>query len=250
MISRKSLLLLPILLVTAAHAPAEANSEKKTAVAARTDLCPADATFQSRVDEKLNSLTLEDLTAEADKGNTAAQVLLGLRYTSGPTQDMEKAVGLFKAAADKKDADGEYYMGVAYLNGAGGVPKDDAQAAAWFKRSADKNHAVAQYWYGEMLAKGRGGLKEDWKAALPYFQKAARGAVGNAIVELGIMYVYGHGGLPVDYEKAAACYRVARDLGSGLAQYNLGLMIHDGKIKWQPGDPKDVSGLEPAPDSK
>jgi len=208
------------------------------------ELCPADAVFQSRVDEKLNSLSLEDLTTASNQGNTDATVLLGMRYTSGALQNYEKAVSLFQAAADKNNADGEYYMAVAYLNGFG-VPKDEAQAAAWFKRSADRGHAVSQYWFGELTAKGRGGLTEDWEAALPYFKKGAQGAVPNALVEIGIMFHYGLGGLPVDYEESAVCYRVASKLGSQIAQYNLGLMIHDGKVKWQPGDPTPREGNTP-----
>lgn len=245
----RSFLLLPVLSIAigfSAHASAEGQKKAARApqtVQAQTKYCPANPQFTSRVDEKLNSLNLEDLTTIADKGNTAAQVLLGLRYTSGETPDLEKAVALFRKAAEKKDADGEYYMGVAYLGGLG-VAKDEAQAATWFKRSADRGHAVAQYWFGEMTAKGRGGLTADWKAALPYFEKAARGAVPNAIVEIGIMYAFGHGGLPVDYEKSASCYRVARQLGSALAQYNLGLLVYEDKIKWQPGDPKKVDPLD------
>ncbi|MBY0510757.1 MAG: sel1 repeat family protein [Rhodospirillaceae bacterium] len=238
--------ILAIAMGLSAHAWAESQNTSQ----GYTKLCPANPQFKSRVDEKLNSLSLEDLTAIADKGNAAAQVLLGIRYTSGEAPDLEKAVALFRKAAEKKDADAEYYMGVAYLSGMG-VPKDEAQAVVWFKRSASRNHAVAQYWVGEMIAKGRGGLTADWAAALPYFEKAARGAVVTAIVEIGIMYHYGYGGLPVDYEKSASCYRVARSLGSQMAQYNIGLMVSDGKIQWQPGDPtKKVDALEAQPDSK
>ncbi len=237
-------LTIPALLLTAGLAPAAA-SEEKTAPIVHAKYCPAGANFKSRVDEKLNSLNLEDLTAVADKGNTAAQVLLGLRYTSGENQNMEKAVALFQAAANKKDSDGEYYMATAYLNGAG-VPKDEAQAALWFKRSADRGHPVSQFWFGEMTAKGRGGLTADWKAALPYFEKAARSGMANAFVEIALMYHYGYGGFTIDYEKSATCNRIARGLGSQLAQYNIGRMIYDDKIKWQPGDPKKSDAPPPA----
>ena len=230
-------------LATAFPAHAE-TGEKKTPVPSAREICPANAVFQSRVDEKLNSLSLEDLTAASNQGNTDATVLLGMRYTSGDLQNFEKAVSLFQAAADKGNADGEYYMAVAYLNGFG-VPKDEAQAAVWFKRAADREHAVAQYWFGELTAKGRGGLTADWNAALPYFKKAATGAVTDAFLEIGIMYHYGFGSLPVDYEESAICYRVASKLGSQVAQYNLGRMIHDGKVKWRPGDPTPRKGSTP-----
>ncbi len=248
----KPLLLAPVLSIVigfAAHASAEGQkkaAQAQQAVQAGTKYCPANPQFTSRVDEKLNGLNLEDLTAAADKGSTGAQVLLGFRYTSGETPDLEKAVALFRKAAEKKDADGEYYMGVAYLSGLG-VTKDEAQAATWFERSANRGHAVAQYWFGEMTAKGRGGLAADWKKAFPYFEKAARGAVPNAIVEIGIMYVYGYGGLPVDYEKSAACYRVAWQLGSSLAQYNLGRLVLEDKIEWNPGDPTKADALDAPP---
>lgn len=214
-----------------------AVGDGKENVSGNQNICPADATFKSHVDEKLNRLSLEELSATAAQGNTDAMVLLGMRYTAGEAQNYEKAIALFQSAADKNNADGEYYMGVAYLNGLG-VPKDDAKAAAWFRRGADHDHEVAQYWFGEMLSKGRGGLTADWNAALPYFVKAARRAVTNAFIEIGTMYNYGFGGLPVDYEKSASCFRVAARFGSQIAQYNVGLLVYDGKVPWQPGDPK------------
>jgi TPR repeat protein len=206
------------------------------------------------LDEELDKLSLAELTALADGGNTHAMVLLGLRYTpagpgeSGerPPADMDKTLSLWRSAAANNHSHAEYLLGVAYMGGTG-VPKDEAEAALWFRRAADRGNPLAQFWFGQMLAKGRGGLATDWKAALPYFSGAAAGDVNDAFVELGHMYAEGLGELDKDYEKAAVCYRHAVRRGSQIAQLNLRVLIGEGFITPQEGDPVITPKAPPNP---
>jgi len=218
-----------------------------TAFAASADtknICPpVKAKYDLEYDAKLDALSLEELTARADKGNAAAMALLGLRYAPSPGAsdgqpqvDLEKAIGLFQQAADKGNALGEYLVGVAYMSGSL-APKDEAKAAGWFKRAGDHGHAGAMYWYAQMIAKGRGGMTSDWTKALPYFRNAAAGGVGDAYSEIGHAYVTGIGGLEQDYVKAAYCYRQGSQLKSQISQFNLRTLISKGHATWQDGDP-------------
>ena len=221
-------------------------------VSAADNLCkPPVADTKRFLNEDLDALSLEDLTALAQDGNADAIVLLGLRYTSAPSaNELEKAVSLskaaalFRAAADKGQSHGEFLLGVAYMNGMG-VSKDEAEAATWFTRSARRGNPAAQFWIGEMTAKGRGGITADWKVALPYFKDAAAGGTADAFLELGFMYAKGLGDLPQDYEEAATCYRQSVRMGSQIAQYNLRVLIADGHIARQDGDPVIKPGAGP-----
>lgn len=236
------------------HAEAAVKAAAKSAPVVRptasTSLCPLlNASYPRTVNDALVKLNLTDLTALADKGNTDAMVLLALRYTpaersnddadtqSRPQVDMDKAMALFQAAADKGHGYGEFYVGVAYMSGVG-VAKDEAQAAQWFLRGAKHGAHAAQYWFGEMTAKGRGGLTVDWQAAKPYFASAAEGGAPDAYVELGYMYYKGLGGLERDAHKAAFCYRQGIKLHSQIAQVSLAGLINEGSVAWEPGDPE------------
>ncbi len=224
------------------------------------NLCPLlKESYPQTVNDALAKLSFMDLTALADKGNTDAMVLLALRYTpaersadgadtqSRPPIDMDKAMALFRAAADKGHGYGEFYIGVAYMSGVG-VAKDEAQAAQWFLRGAKHGAHAAQYWFGEMTAKGRGGLTADWQAAKPYFASAAEGGAPDAYVELGYMYYRGLGGLTQDSHKAAFCYRQGIKLHSQIAQVSLAGLINEGSVPWEPGDP-DLAAPPAAPQS-
>lgn len=231
--------------------PQEQAASAPTQVSA-ADLCrPPTGDNKRFLNEKLDALSLEELTALAQDGNADAIVLLGLRYTSAPSANelekavsLSKAVALFRAAADKGQSHGEFLLGVAYMNGMG-VSKDEAEAATWFTRSARRGNPAAQFWIGEMTAKGRGGITADWKVALPYFKDAAVGGTADAFLELGFMYAKGLGDLPQDYEKAATCYRQSVRMGSQIAQYNLRVLIADGHIARQDGDPVIKPGAGP-----
>ncbi len=58
------------------------------------------------------------------------------------TRDFAKSLALFKAAAEQGDAQGQYYLGHAYLTGSG-VEADPVEALAWFIQAAARDHAEA-----------------------------------------------------------------------------------------------------------
>ncbi len=75
-----------------------------------------------------------DLLVLAEGDNTMAQRILGERYAlgiEGVAQDMNQAVFWLKKAADKSDAEAQYYLGNMYGRGLG-VTQDWVQAHMWF----------------------------------------------------------------------------------------------------------------------
>lgn len=236
-------------------------SELRTRVAAN-HCPPAKAEYKTYFNEDLHRRSLKELDALAAEGNTDAMVALGMRYTPGykrpanlagdapggpeehvpPQADVDKAVALFGAAAEKQNRQAEYLLGVAYINGLG-APKDEAKALDWFRRAAAHGNPLGEFWTGEMIAKGRGGAAEDWKAAIPFFAKAADGGSADAFVELGYAYYFGLGGLDKDYQKSGFCARQGVKLKSQIAQFSLLGLLQEGVIAREEGDPV----IRPAP---
>jgi TPR repeat protein len=80
---------------------------------------------------------------------------------------------LFKVAADQGDAGGQDNLGICYLTGRGGLPKDEREAARLFKLAADQGNAQAQANLGTFYRDGRGGLPKDEREADRLFKLAA-----------------------------------------------------------------------------
>lgn len=126
----------------------------------------------------------QELLPLADKGNPAAQVILGVMYAKGEgvAQDAKQAVYLFQKAAEQGYAQAQHNLGLMYNNGEG-VAHDDKQAAYWYQKAADQGHAPAQYNLGLMYYKGDG-VTHDAKQAAYWFQKAADQGNAEAIALL------------------------------------------------------------------
>jgi TPR repeat protein len=235
--------------IAVAAPPPPAKETPAAAVKSATDkVCPARKdSYPANYNPAFDNLGIGELTKLADKGNADAMVLLGLMHTPSPERteayppvDLGKALALFERAAKKGHGFGAYLVGVAHMSGTG-VPKDDKKALDWFRHSADRGSPVGHFWLAEMIAKGRG-LKADWKKALPHFTRAAEGGVFDAYTELGYAYDTGQGGLAQSHESAAYCFRQGAP-NSVTSQYNLRLLIDQGHVLWQPGDP----GVAPPP---
>lgn len=88
----------------------------------------------------------------ADQGFPEAQAILGLMYDGigmlGVPYDREKAIELFRKAADKGVGVAQFQLSRKYLIGAG-VPKDETIAFEWLSRAAVQGFAEAQYELGQ-----------------------------------------------------------------------------------------------------
>lgn len=133
----------------------------------------------------------KDLFAQAAaEGCTEAMVNLGAICAKGDQGEKERAMALFKQAADAEDPVGMRNVGYLYALGIG-VPKDKKLAAEWYEMAALKGNARAQ-------------------------------------CNLGVLYEYGHG-VPQSYERAAYWFRRSAENGYSRGQTNLGVLLVQGK---------------------
>jgi TPR repeat protein len=158
----------------------------------------------------------------------AALIELGLKYEKGQgeAEDAGKAAELYRQAAEKGDAAGEYHLARMYRDGQG-TQQDPNQAAEWFTKSAQQNNSDAENELGMMYQKGSGKPQDDAQA-LNWYRKAAE--QGNPVAEYNLGWMYNNGrGTTRDPTTAASWYRKAADQGNAVAQYTLGSMLQEGR---------------------
>ena len=166
----------------------------------------------------------------------------------------QKCFSLFKKAADMKDPNGYYNLGMCYMNGYGVekdvdlaydcfkfaaealhpeamnniggffrdgivVEKDLATAARWFKRSADFGNSYGQLNYGLALQRGEG-VDADSAAAAKLFKAAAEQGNAEAMDAYG-MCLYRGDGVEKNEYSAISWYRRSASLGCAHAMENL-----------------------------
>ena len=187
----------------------------------------------------VRSLSLEDLERRVAGGDLSAQAELGARYGRGDgvPQNISKALELIRAAAEKNNPDGAYYLGLSYATGTG-VPRNEAQAVLFFETAANQGQPAAQFMLGSMISQGKGGIEANWPSAISYFWHAADSGYQPAEFALGYAYQMGYG-TPRNAKAAAYWYRRAdsRSPHRG-AEDNLLKLIESGEVDRQPGDPE------------
>jgi TPR repeat protein len=173
----------------------------------------------------------------AEQGNAAAQRGLGILYENGLAvpQDDTQSVIWYRKAADQGDAEAEYRLGHAYVQGASGLPRDLSQGTALMMRAGDHGNARSLYFIGEFYRTGLFGITKDGAQAIAWYRKAAD--LGYALAEsrLAIAYQFGTD-VPKDMAQANFWYRKAEEQtrkkaeeGRVAAQLSLGSMYERGQ---------------------
>lgn len=110
--------------------------------------------------------------ATAD-GNMSAAYNLGIILSKGlgGAADPERAVTLFRVAADAGIAVAQHSLALAYYAGKG-VEKNNVQASIWWQRAARHGHVQAQYNLGALLWNGEG-IKKNEAEAIKLFREAS-----------------------------------------------------------------------------
>eukprot|EP00057_Strongylocentrotus_purpuratus_P027424 XP_011681898.1 PREDICTED: death ligand signal enhancer [Strongylocentrotus purpuratus] len=119
---------------------------------------------------KQTALTLITQAAEGDV--VQAQSYLGMYYMTGEEPDPEKAVTYLQAAAQQKDPEAQYHLGLCYEYG-WGVDTNQARASSLYHSAASKDHAPSLYSLALFHEQGLGGLPENPSHAKELFIRAS-----------------------------------------------------------------------------
>jgi TPR repeat protein len=111
----------------------------------------------------------------------------GIIVLAKSTYNHEKAMKLWRKAAEQGNAEAEYELGKCYLNGHG-VESNEDEAFNWFQKSATQGYADAQCMLG-----ARFGLMFDYESGEQHewTRKAAAQGHAQAQCDLGATYYYG-----------------------------------------------------------
>ena len=131
--------------------------------------------------------------------------------------DYKTALREFKLLIKKKDARGEYGLGLMYDLGLG-VQMAFKEAVKWYRLSANQGNADAQNNLATMYADGEGVERNANKAAKLY-EKAAQQGNFDAFNNLGTMYLRGIG-VARDYIKAYMWFHLGEMKGDRAAKSN------------------------------
>ncbi len=172
---------------------------------------------------------LDLLRRAAEGGNVQAMNAWGVHlvvHAAGETgtNDLSKACGCFRAAAEKDDANGLYNLGMCQLRGLG-TPKNDLAAFDSCRRAAEKGHPEAMTGLGLLCREGRV-VGRDVKASVAWFEKSA--SHGNAFGQFNLARALQTGtGAAKDEARAAALLEKAA-AGEGLEAFEA-----NGLAPWQ-----------------
>lgn len=161
------------------------------------------------------------LQASADRGDAAAQLMLGerLRAGAGMPRDAEGGAAWIRRAALQGDARAQYILGTIMIAGRG-VPKDRRGALAWLRKAADRRVVDAEYALGSALIESGEAGRPDYAAGLPWIREAAESGSRLAQARLADLLAGGLGAAPRPAE-ALEWYRRAARHGSVHAYWQL-----------------------------
>jgi len=126
--------------------------------------------------------------------------------------------------AGRGDAQTDYCVGMAYIRGDLGLPKDKAHGLSLLQSSAHGGNAAAQMSLGEHYAKGDG-VPQDFNQAVNLWRQSAAQGFAGGQNDLGAAYMNGWG-VPKNNEEAIKWFRLAAAQGDAKAQNNLNWLEH------------------------
>jgi TPR repeat protein/AcrR family transcriptional regulator len=169
------------------------------------------------------------LKRQAADRDSMAPVQMAAASQSGhaktpPAQQMAPQIRL-ASLASRGNSDAQLLLGLEYLDGTGPT-KNQSEAAQWISRSAAHGNAVAQYWLATLYANGRG-VKADPALAMHWYEEAAMQGNRKAMHQLAVSYAEGWGASR-NYAEAARWFSRAASLGYVDSAFNLGVLYERG----------------------
>ncbi len=181
------------------------------------------------IDSMAQQPSFESIMHAAQKGDAAAESLLGDIYRTGRQgvgRDYAEAVKWYKLAAKEGNAAAKMNLGTMYHLGLG-VPKDDAQALVWYQTQVRIGSPMAIYMTAQIYQRGGEGVKRDLPEAVRLYQKCINEGYKPASEALGELYYRGEG-VPQDFAKAFTLLRPSALTGDANAELMVGLMYRSG----------------------
>lgn len=167
---------------------------------------------------QLNYLDLFIASAAFYKnGQLLYQIALFLK-----SQDLRKALRIFKIATKLGSMESAFECGLALYKG-NGVPCDVLKSAPFFAVAAQLGHAEAQYYCGSLLLNNNCGIKTDEKKAFYFLSLAAKTGHVDSLYLLALLYFNLQ-----QYEMAIQPLQMAAQKGHSQAQFQFGVMLEKG----------------------
>lgn len=184
----------------------------------------------------------------AEAGSAWAQTELGYLYEYPPFDDdtnklrvryMFQAVKWYQRAADQKLADGQYYLGLCYLEGKG-VEKDEEHGLELIRNAADQGHSRSVSELAELYARGVGEPRNSQDEPMQLLRRVAATKSDDeywffrakgAYNEIIFRFQYGLG---TQRDLIAAAHWYCRAALAGMEGYSLGDKVEVGHALKRP----------------
>ena len=124
--------------------------------------------------------------------------------TAGAADDIKRT----REFALRGDPVAQFFLGLHYHEGSGGVAKDRSEAAKWWRKSAEQSFPDAEHALADLYYLGNG-VSQDYDEAFKWFKRAALHGESMSCVRLSTMYMKSQG-VPVDLVQAYAWLSVYR----------------------------------------
>jgi len=169
------------------------------------------------------------VSAQVTRPEIARLMTDAARYYSGIDRpvNQEKALTLYRRAAEAGDSEARYILGGMYYRGIG-TGRDEREGVKWLLLAAEAGRAtpLSHYVLGLMYLRGEA-VPQNYAEARRWYALSAAAGNRQARNDLAYMYYNGLGG-ERDLARALALYQAAAEQGDAQAQYNLGLMYAGG----------------------
>ena len=103
--------------------------------------------------------------------------------------DFTTALKEWKPLAENGHVKAQLGLGLIYLNGEGGIPKDNEEAEKWFKKAAEQGSLEAQLILGQRYYKGVD-FEKNMEKGFAIINKLVEQDFAPAQFELGLIYQY------------------------------------------------------------
>ena len=201
---------------------------------------------------ELHSLFL-NIKKLSEEGDVFAQYKLAkcYRYGYGIEKDPEKALDIYRKAAELGYADAQNTVGFLYQNGIG-AEKNGSEAVTWYQKAVDLGYAIAELNLGVCYERAIG-VEQDRKKAVELYKKSANKGYKGGQEFLANCYRFGRG-VEKNEKEAAEWFKKAAEQGMIYSQVSLGFFYENGMgveqnneeaVKWyrKAADQNDTTAL-------